>query len=94
MRWLLLLLQYALMWAELAFSGAVAKAVATMGIFPSSLEALQALTLDQTTQWLGAIGWTTEFIASFIYRMMSVLGVLSSKCDCKIQYTNKSYYIA
>ena len=41
-----------------------------------------------------AIGWTTEFIASFIYRMMSVLGVLSSKCDCKIQYTNKSYYIA
>ena len=82
------------MWAELAFSVAVAKAVETMEPFPLSLEALQALTLDQTTQWLGAIGWTTEFIASFIYCMMSVLGVLSSKCDCNIQYSNKSYYIA
>ena len=88
------MLQYALMWAELAFSVAVAKAVETMGPFPSSLEALQALTLDQTTQWLDAIGWTTEFIASFIYCLMSVLGVLSSKCDCNIQYSNKSYYIA
>ena len=93
MRWLLLL-QYALMWAEIAFSVAVAKEVETMGPFPSSLEALQALTLDQTTEWLDAIGWTTEFIASFIYCMMSVLGVLSSKCDCKIQFSNKSYYIA
>ena len=93
MRWLLLL-QYALIWAELVFFVAVAKAVETMGPFPSSLEALQALTLDQTTQWLDAIGWTTDFIAPFINCMMSVLGVLSSKCDCNIQYSNKSYYIA
>ena len=74
MRWLLLL-QYALIWAELVFFVAVAKAVETMGPFPSSLEALQILTLDQAAQWLGAIGWTTEFIASFIYCMLSVLGV-------------------
>jgi hypothetical protein len=53
---LLLLLQYALVWAELAFSVAVAEAVETMGAFPSSLEALRAMILGEMAQCLGAIG--------------------------------------
>ena len=46
-----------------------------------------------TDRWLKAIGWTADFLVSYISCMMCVLGVLSNKRDCIIQFQSKPYYI-
>lgn len=88
------MLVYSLVWADLVYPVARDEAVKTMGVFPASLEELKALSTDVVIQWLEAIGWTTEFIASFIFCMMSVLGVFSGQTDCKIPFSSKMHQIA
>ena len=56
---------------------------------PEGLEALNEVDADK---WLVAIGWMPDFIASFIFCMLCVLGALSDKQDCKIQYGSKHVY--
>jgi len=45
-----------------------------------------------TDKWLVVIGWTPDFIASFIFCMLCVLGALSDKQDCKVQFGSKHVY--
>jgi len=60
---------------------------------PGTLELLHALNKDDTDKWLKAIGWTTDFLVSYIFCMMCVLGVLSNKRGCMIQFQSKPYNI-
>ena len=53
--------------------------------FQGTLEGLEALNEVDADKWLVAIGWTLDFIASFIFCMLCVLGALSNKQDCTIQ---------
>ena len=57
-----------------------------------TLEGLEALNEVDADKWLVAIGWTLDFIASFIFCMLCVLGALSDKQDCKIQFGSKHVY--
>lgn len=82
------------MWGEVMYPLAAAAAATVMGVFPASLETLQALSLQQVTAWLNAMGWTVDFIVSFIYCMMSVVGVLTDKRECQIQYSSKLHRTA
>ena len=60
--------------------------------FQGTLEGLEALNEVDADKWLVAIGWTLDFIASFIFCMLCVLGALSDKQDCKIQFGSKHVY--
>ena len=90
----LVLVQNSLLWAQLTFHSVVhAASLALDEEFPGTLELLHALNKDDTDKWLKAIGWTTDFLVSYIFCMMCVLGVLSNKRDCMIQFQSKPYNI-
>ena len=60
--------------------------------FQGTLEGLETLNEVDTDKWLVAIGWTPDFIASFILCMLCVLGALSNKQDRTIQCRGKHNY--
>ena len=88
------------MWGKVMFplaaaTAVAASAVAASGFLFASLEALQALNLEQAAAWLNVMCWTVDFIISVIYYvMMSVIGVLTDNPGCQIQDSNKLHRIA
>ena len=68
---------------------AAAAAEETKAAFlPQSLAELKALTSEEATAWLNAMGWTIEFVSAFMFIMMSALGVLSGSTDITVQFVS------
>ena len=72
-----------------AFPDAAAAAEETKAAsLPQSLAELKALTSEEATAWLNAMGWTIEFVSAFMFIMMSALGVLSGSTDITVQFSS------
>jgi len=87
--------QLLLRFCQEAFPFACAAAEDTKGVkLQKSLAEFKALTSEEVTTWLDAIGWTIESVSAFIVIMMSILGVLSGCTDIIVQYSSKLFNVA
>jgi len=89
------LLQLLLQFGQDAFPAAAAAAEETKAAsLPQSLGEFKALTSEEATAWLNAMGWTIEFVSAFMFIMMSALGVLSGSTDITVQFSSTLYHVS
>ena len=89
------LLQLLLQFGQGAFPAAAAAAEETKAAsLPQSLAELKALTSEEATAWLNAMGWTIEFVSAFMFMMMIALGVLSGSTDITVQFSSTLNHVS
>ena len=82
-------LKLCIWFAKLKYPNAVAKAEYNMTI-PLNTEDLSDMSAEDVTEWLVAMGYTLEFVASVFFLFMCVLGVFSELRDASINYASPS----
>ena len=89
-------MQMLLLWVQKAYPGAVKRATAADGdVFPEDSDELKLVPFEDLFGLLDSIGWTVDFLASYMFITMCLLGVLSDKTDTRVYFdSNKPYMVA
>ena len=83
------------MFADSLYPERVKEAEKEVGLeLPDSIDKVKEMTEEQVTQLLDEVGWSVDFITSFVFVMMCVTGMLSDMRDVKIFFADKFYAIA
>jgi hypothetical protein len=81
----------ALIFADSLYPERVKEAEKEVGLeLPDSIDKVKEMTEEQVTQLLDEVGWSVDFITSFVFVMMCVTGMLSDMRDVKI-YSQTSF---
>ena len=75
--------------------GPVKRATAADGtVFPEDPDEMKSVPFEDLFQLLDAVGWTVDFIASYMFITMCLLGVLSDKTDTRVYFDSNKLYMA